>query len=70
MIKYDSDLKIFYSTLINDDKFFGGFGTRYLGDGRRTDNIINFFNNNDITYKTIVIPDQIHSTNVAVFNSN
>jgi len=70
MIKYDSDLKIFYSTLINDDKFFGGFGTRYLGDGRRTDNIINFFNNNDITYKTIVIPEQIHSTNVAVFNSN
>jgi len=70
MILYDSDLKIFYSTLINNDKFFGGFGTRYLGDGRRVDNIINFFNNNDISYKTIVIPEQIHSTNVSVFNSN
>jgi len=70
MITYDSNLKIFYSTLINDDKFFGGFGTRYLGDGRRIDNIINFFNNNDISYKTIVVPEQIHSVNVSVFNSN
>ena len=43
MIIYDSNLKIFYSTLINDDKFFGGFGTKFLGDGRKTENIFNFF---------------------------
>lgn len=70
MIKYDSDLKIFYSTLINDGRFFGGFGTRYLGDGRRIDNIVNFFNTQDIKYKSIVIPEQIHSTNVAIYKSN
>ncbi len=70
MITYDSNLKIFYSTLINNEKFFGGFGTRYLGDGRRIDNIFNFFNNNVISYKKIVIPEQIHSTNVSVFNSS
>lgn len=70
MIIYDSNFKIFISTLINDERFFGGFGTRYLGDGRRTDNIFNFFNYNAISYKTIVIPEQIHSTNVSVFNSN
>jgi len=70
MIIYDSNLKIFYSALINDERFFGGFGTRYLGDGRRIDNIFNFFNNNDISFKTIVVPEQIHSTNVSVFNSN
>ena len=70
MITYDSNLKIFTSTLVNNERFFGGFGTRYLGDGRRIDNIFNFFNNNDISYKTIVIPEQIHSTNVSVFNSN
>ena len=70
MIIYDSNLKIFTSTLINDEKFFGGFGTRYLGDGRRIDNIFNFFNNNGISYKKIVIPEQIHSTNVSVFNSS
>lgn len=70
MILYDPDLKIFYSTLINNNKYFGGFGTRYLGDGRRIDNIINFFNSNNIFYKTIAVPEQIHSTNVTVFNSN
>lgn len=69
MITYDSNLKIFFSSLINDERFFGGFGTRYLGDGRRIDNIFNFFNNNGISYKKIVIPEQIHSTNVAFFYS-
>ncbi len=70
MITYDSNLKIFYSTLINDDRFFGGFGTRELGDGRKTENIFNFFQTNWPNFKTIVIPEQIHSTNVSVFNSN
>lgn len=69
MITYDSNLKIFFSSLINDERFFAGFGTRYLGDGRRIDNIFNFFNNNGISYKKIVIPEQIHSTNVAFFYS-
>ncbi|MFA6532797.1 MAG: peptidoglycan editing factor PgeF [Patescibacteria group bacterium] len=70
MILYDSSLKIFYSTLINDDKFFGGFGTKFLGDGRKTENIFNFAQTNISNFKTIVIPEQIHSTNVSVFNSN
>lgn len=70
MIIYDSNLKIFYSTLINDDKFFGGFGTKFLGDGRKTENIFNFAQTNIPNFKTIVIPEQIHSTNVSVFNSN
>jgi len=70
MILYDSDLKIFYSTLINDDKFFGGFGTRSLGDGRKTENIFNFVQSNILNFKTIVVPEQIHSTNVTVFNTN
>lgn len=69
MIIYDSELKIFYSTLINDDRFFGGFGTKFLGDGRKTENIFNFTQTNIPNFKTIVIPEQIHSTNVAVFNS-
>ena len=70
MILFDSNLKIFYSTLINDDKFFGGFGTKFLGDGRKTENIFNFAQSNIPNFKTIVIPEQIHSTNVSVFNSN
>ena len=70
MILYDSDLKIFYSTLINDDNFFSGFGTKDLGDGRNIDTTINFVQKNIPNFKTIVIPEQIHSTNVTVFNSN
>jgi polyphenol oxidase len=69
MITYDSNLKIFFSTLINDDKFFSGFGSKSLGDGRKTENIFNFFQINGLNYKKIVIPEQIHSTNVTVFDS-
>src|SRR3989344_5786703 len=70
MIIYDSNQKIFISTLINNDKFFGGFGTRDLGDGRKTENIFNFVQSSIPNFKTIVIPDQIHSTNVTNFSAN
>lgn len=70
MIFYDSNQKIFVSTLINNDKFFGGFGTRNLGDGRKTENIFNFVQSNIPNFKTIVIPEQIHSINVVNFSAN
>ncbi len=70
MIIYDPGLKIFYSTLINDDKFFGGFGARELGDGRNVDTAINFSQTNIPDFKTIVIPEQIHSINVTNFSAN
>lgn len=70
MIIYDSNLQIFYSTLINDDKVFSGFGTKALGDGRKTENLFNFFQTNWPGFKKIVIPEQIHSTNVTVFSSS
>ncbi len=66
MLTYDPVLKIFYSSKINDRYYFGGFGTRALGDARHVDNIFNFFNQAGISYKSIVIPDQIHSVNIAV----
>jgi len=70
MITYDADLKIFYSTLINDVKYFGGFGTRFLGDGRNVDTAVNFAQSNLPDFKTIVIPEQIHSVNVTNFSAN
>jgi len=70
MITYDSDLKFFYSTLINDGKFYGGFGTKELGDGRNIDTAINFAQANIPNFKTIVIPEQIHSVNVNNFSAN
>ena len=70
MILYDYDLKIFSSSLINDKNFFSGFGTRQLGDGKRhVDNIFKFLNDNGVAYKKIVIPEQIHSVNVELFES-
>lgn len=70
MLVYDSDLKFFYSTLINDDRYFSGFGSRELGDGRNVDTAINFSQKNIPSFKTIVIPEQIHSTNIEVFSPN
>jgi YfiH family protein len=70
MITYDSNQKVFLSTLISDERFFGGFGTKELGDGRKVENIFNFLQNNYSNFKKVVILEQIHSTNIAVFNSS
>lgn len=70
MITYDSNLKFFSSSLINDNGYFSGFATKHLGDGKRyLENIFRFFDFNNITYKKLVIPEQIHSVNVEVFSS-
>lgn len=69
MITYDSNLKIFTSSLINDNRFFAGFGTKENGDARHLENVLNFFNYNNIIYKKIIIPEQIHSTNISLFIS-
>jgi YfiH family protein len=69
MIKYDNNLKIFYSSLINDDLYFGGFGTKALGDGRKTNLIFDFFKKNNFSFKKVVILEQIHSTNIVFFES-
>ena len=67
MITYDSDLKIFSSSIINDESYFSGFGTKALGDGRKIEAIVNFFQINNLRFKKIVIPEQIHSVNIEVF---
>lgn len=69
MLTYDPALKIFYSSKINNNHYFSGFGTRFLGDTRNINNIFNFFNQIDIDYKTIFIPEQIHSTNIAIVDN-
>jgi len=69
-MKYDDNLKIFYSSLINDNRYFSGFGTRSLGDGRKIDNLINFLKNNRVDFRKIVILNQIHSVNTKIFTSH
>lgn len=70
MIYFEPNLKIFTSSLINDNIFFAGFGTRQIGDGRKISSIINFFQTNKIPIKKIVFPEQIHSLNTVFFSSS
>ena len=69
MITYDEELKIYYSSKINDSKYFSAFGTRDLGDGRDIKNIKVFLEENDTKYKKLLTLDQIHSINISVFDS-
>jgi len=70
MITYDSSLKIFYSTKINDQHFFSGFGTKELGDGRKADSILQFFQKINFTVQKLIILEQIHSTNIEVYQKD
>lgn len=70
MISYDPDLKIFSSSLINDDHFFTGFATRELGSARNFINILKFFRENSIAFKTIAVLSQIHSTNISFYQES
>ncbi|MBI4226037.1 peptidoglycan editing factor PgeF [Candidatus Roizmanbacteria bacterium] len=70
MITYNPDLKIFCSTLINDDRYFSGFSSRDQGDARNIDNIIKYFNQQYISFKRLIILEQIHSTNIEVFQES
>ena len=67
MITYNPDLKIFYSTKINDGFYFSGFSTKELGSARETDNIFKFFSENGLAFENLVILNQIHSTNISVY---
>lgn len=70
MISYDPILKIFYSTKINDANYFSGFGTKELGDAKNFSSLLNFFQTANFSYKTIVMPDQIHSSNTVFFEKD
>ncbi len=70
MFLYDSNLKTYYSNLINDDHYLSGFGTKSLGDGRQYGVIENFLIRNKIPFKKVIIPDQIHSVNIEIINKD
>src|SRR3989344_1775834 len=67
MITFNPDLKIFYSTKVNDRNYFSGFSISDLGDARNSYTITNFFNQQRITFKKIAILEQIHSTNIELY---
>ena len=70
MIYYEPNLKIFYSDKINDGGYFSGFGTRFLGDGRKIENINNFFFSHANSFSKLIVLEQIHSANISVYKKN
>lgn len=68
MIIFDNNLKIYYSSLINENNYFAGFSTKALGDGRSINMVSDFFDRNNIGYKRVVVMEQIHSANVEFYS--
>ncbi len=66
MLIHEPNLKIFYSSKINDGCFFSGFGTKEAGDATSISNIINYFADINETNDKLVILDQVHSVNIAI----
>lgn len=66
MITFDEDSDIFSSSKIRSAHFFSGFGTKVLGDAQNVDLIVDFFKKNGVSDHTIVIPKQVHSTQISI----
>ncbi len=68
MIIWDKTKKFLFSTKINNENYFSGFGTRLLGDSRNRGIVESFFNHSINSYKNIIIPKQVHETNIIEIN--
>ncbi len=66
MLIHEPSLKIFYSTKINDNQFFSGFGTKEAGNAASISNIINYFIDINESNDKLVVLDQVHSVNIGV----
>ena len=67
MIIFNSDLKSYSSSKIDNRIFISGFTTRETGDARKISTLLNFFSDINLVYKQIVILEQIHSVNVSLY---
>ncbi|MCS7092842.1 MAG: peptidoglycan editing factor PgeF [Patescibacteria group bacterium] len=66
MLFSDKDQRFFYSSFVDKEKFFAGFFTRNFGDGRQKNKLITFLRQNQITFRKIIVPQQIHSANIVI----
>lgn len=70
MILYDELRHTFIPTEITDDHVDAGFSDRNIGDGRKIATVISYLQNNNVPFKTVVSPKQIHSTNIETVRSD
>lgn len=69
MITYDISSRIYKSDIIDRSLYFGGFSTRNIGDAKKKKDLIKFFQVQNIPYKTLVIPTQIHSDRIKIMST-
>lgn len=67
MITYNSEQSVFESDLLDNPQIIMGFSVRETGDSRQSENVLRYFKNKNISFKTLIIPDQIHSSNVQLY---
>lgn len=66
MIVLDSGKEFFYPHLINDNNYFSGFATKNAGNAQKKECIDQFFVKYQQPNSFIVIPNQVHGTNIRV----
>lgn len=64
MFIFDPHNHTFYSTFINDDAYFSGFGTKLMGNMTNANSVAEYFKSIDCSYNLLGVPVQKHTTNI------
>jgi len=67
MIYFNSLSNTYSSTKLESPSLSVGFTTRDVGDGRDIETILSFLRINQVIFKTLVVAQQIHSSNIAFY---
>ena len=68
MIQFDEQLQIFVPSLVSGDGYYAGFVTKAFGDSMHVNNVVAALKRFEMPYKTLVIPEQIHSVNIETYD--
>ncbi|OGK62327.1 hypothetical protein A2446_00350 [Candidatus Roizmanbacteria bacterium RIFOXYC2_FULL_38_9] len=69
MIYFSPINKTYMSSKLDDISLSMGFTTKVIGDGRVIDNVLSYLRINQVIFKSLIVAEQIHSANVASFDS-
>lgn len=70
MIYYNALNKTYASSFIDDPRLSSGFATREAGDGRNIETALSFLRISQVIFRKLVVAGQIHSANVALYESS
>lgn len=66
MLYFNSELKLYRTTIVDNPNILYGFGTRHSGDAMDEASLLHFFSSHAMSYDHLMIPKQIHSTNIRI----